>query len=92
MSEASQVQGKIIKYIFAMGGYAVNVITASKAGTSDLLACIEGRFFSIECKVGKNKASALQLEKLNEVRQAGGVGMVVYSLEDFIEQYKTITI
>lgn len=91
MSESSEVQSKVLKYIFALGGYARNIIVSSRAGTNDVLACIEGRFYSIECKIGNNKPSELQLENQTEVRQAGGVAMTVYSLDDFIQQYNKVT-
>lgn len=77
-----ELQSKIIKYITAQGGYVVKVITASKAGVPDILACIDGRFYGIEVKIGYNKASALQKHNLLMIEEAGGIGILAYSLED----------
>jgi len=77
-----QLQKKIIDYLQEKGYYVVKVVKANKAGVSDLLACVNGRFVSIEVKVGKNKPTPLQLHNLEEVKKAGGVSFVAYTLDD----------
>ena len=79
-----QLQAQIIKYIIARGGYTVKVITATKAGVPDIIACLSGQFYGIEVKVGRNKPSPLQLANLRAIAKAGGVDIVAYSLEDVI--------
>ena len=56
-----------------------------KSGIPDMLACINGIFFSIELKASKGKPSELQ--KLNTVRinKSNGVGVILYpeGFDDF---------
>ena len=47
------------------------------SGVPDFLCCIEGRFFGIECKAGKNTTTALQDKHLNDIKAAGGVSLVI---------------
>ena len=54
----------------------------SKAGVSDLIGTCRGRAVALEVKVGKNKATPIQMEFLNRWEKAGGIGAVVFSLED----------
>lgn len=81
-----QLQSKIIKAILARGGYIVKVVTATKAGVPDILACYEGVFYGIEVKVGNNKASPLQLANLRQIKEAGGVGILAYHLSDVTDK------
>ena len=78
----SKPQKQILDYLEARGHYGVNVMKASKAGVSDIVACIYGTFVGIEVKFGKNKAEPLQLHNLGLVQAAGGVGLIAYSVED----------
>ncbi len=55
-------------------------------GTSDIIGILPGgRFLAVECKVGKNKLTPAQAEFLRWVNNAGGRGIVVWSLEDLEE-------
>jgi hypothetical protein len=45
-----------------------------------------GQFVSIECKVGKNKPTVLQEEWARAVRAAGGVAVVVRSIQELEEE------
>lgn len=87
MSE-QQLQAKILAYIKAKGGYTVKVVTATKKGVPDIIACIDGKFYGIEVKVGRNKASPLQEANLRQIQEAGGVGILAYSVQDIKLQVK----
>ena len=87
MSE-QKLQSKILKYLQARGCYTVKVITASKAGVPDILACCEGTFYGIEVKYGSNKPSALQTHNLEEIKRVGGKAILAYSLDDVISRYR----
>ena len=50
-------------------------------GTADILGCVRGRCFVIECKVGKNVLSAIQIVRINQWRTAGAAAVV--AREDF---------
>lgn len=57
----------------------------SKKGEPDLLVCFRGRFVGLEVKDPKNKsygATALQIQRIKEIRNSGGIAAVVTSPED----------
>jgi hypothetical protein len=70
------VEGKDGRYFIRLAG----------KGTSDILACYQSHFLAIECKVGDNTASAAQTQFLADVRRAGGIGIVAYSIEDVAKE------
>lgn len=49
-----------------------------RVGIPDVVVCYKGLFIAIECKAGKNKATALQLRELQLIKDAGGFAMVCY--------------
>lgn len=52
-------------------------------GRADIYACCGGRFVALEVKVpGGKEPTDLQLEELQELRRAGAVTAVVYSVEE----------
>lgn len=58
-------------YFFpATGGYG-------KSGVPDVVACFKGGFIGIECKAGSNKPTALQELNLSQIREAGGMAVVI---------------
>ena len=50
------------------------------AGIPDLIVCYKGRFIGLECKVGKNTATALQQQTIRQILKAGGNAVVVKSI------------
>jgi len=78
------IQRKIIKYLEANGAYVVKVMSATKSGIPDILACIKGEFIAIEVKTPKtiNNVSKLQKYNLAAIEVAGGKAIVAKSLED----------
>lgn len=50
----------------------------------------KGKYVAIECKIEPNKPTLLQKLFLDEVRQRGGIAMVIYSLEDLEKQLKEV--
>lgn len=58
------------------------VFRGAEKGTSDILACIGGRFVAIEAKMPGNKTTPAQEAFLESVREAGGVAIVAYSIDD----------
>lgn len=75
----SLVKKKIHAALKAVGAYAVNYIGGqyAKAGTPDILACLDGRFIGIEAKAGSNKPTMLQIIALREIDKAGGLALVI---------------
>jgi len=85
-------QKKIVKYLESKGAYVVKVITASKKGVPDVLACYKGRFIAIEVKTPTtmNNASELQKYNLEKIRDAGGVAMISCEASDLDYTLKRI--
>lgn len=55
-------------------------------GSGDIFGIVSGgRFLSVECKVGKNKESAPQERFRRDVLAAGGLAIVIRSLDDLEE-------
>lgn len=53
-------------------------------GAPDIIAVINGKYVGIECKVSGNKQSDNQIEFEKNLKQAGGLYWLIYSLEDLI--------
>lgn len=63
---------------------------SAKKGVSDIIGFHKetGRFFAGEVKVGRDKLSPWQQEFLEQVNNAGGLGIVIRSIDDVIELLK----
>lgn len=61
-----------------------------REGVPDLLVCCNGFFLGIELKNEKGRPSALQLWNIDEIRDAGGIAMVLYP--DQFEQLQNLII
>lgn len=57
-----------------------------REGVPDLLVCCEGIFLAVELKAAKGKPSKLQLWNIDQIREAGGVAIVLYP--DMFDQFK----
>ena len=55
------------------------------AGVPDICGVYEGLSIWCETKIGKNKLSKIQEAKIAEIRKAGGLVVVAYSLEEAVE-------
>ena len=80
-------QKEAIELIESMGGYPIKVHVSAfqSQGEPDLVCCYEGRFVAFELKVDNNKPSALQLEKIKDIKRAGGIALPVYSINEIKE-------
>lgn len=58
-------------------------VSFGQPGSGDIFVVVmpHGRFLSIEAKVGKGKATELQLEWIEKVKESGGVAGVANSLD-----------
>lgn len=52
------------------------------AGIPDIIACIDGRFYSFEVKTDEGTPTKLQLATIRKINAAGGIAQVVRSVED----------
>lgn len=55
---------------------------AGLTGSSDILACIKGRFVGIECKTGKGQLSTPQRRFRDALAKAGGIFIEARSVAD----------
>ena len=70
----SYEKDEIKKYLVSIGAWYFCPFMAGfgKAGVADIIACIDGRFWSIEVKRPGKQPTVLQARRLTEVRKAGG--------------------
>jgi hypothetical protein len=75
----AKVKKKVREFLKSVGAYyAMPQGTGfASSGTPDFLVCKGGLFYGIECKANGNKATALQLKNLEDIRKAGGVAFVI---------------
>lgn len=79
MTPEGKVKSKVKNILKKLNAYyAMPMGTGyGNAGVPDFLVCYQGRFFGIECKANGNKATALQMWNLTEIRRCGGIGLVI---------------
>lgn len=89
MSE-KKLQDKIIRHVKKRQSDGVQIHWlkihgngVQRSGEPDLIICAQGKFFAVELKHGNNKATKLQLHRLEKWREAGATAAVVRSLEEF---------
>lgn len=80
-------QKEAIELIESMGGYVIKIHVSAyqSQGEPDLVCCYEGRFVALELKIEGNKPSALQLEKIQDIKRAGGIALPVWSINEIKE-------
>lgn len=57
-----------------------------RKGVPDIIGIIDGRFYGIEVKIGKDRQSADQKEIEREIQEAGGVYFIAKSYDDYLEK------
>ena len=74
-----KVKDKIKKILKAKGIYYAMPHGAGygNAGVPDFLCCVRGYFLAIEAKAKGGKPTALQVKNMDDIRNAGGVSLVV---------------
>jgi len=92
MKEQS-IQARIIKRLEKAGHVAINLITASKSGFSDIISCgPTGRFWSIEVKKPGEEPSRLQYHRLSQFKKREAVAFWCDSYDDFLIQFDNCTV
>lgn len=69
-----------IKY-WGGGGY-------TKSGIPDLLVCCNGIFVAVELKAPKGRPTELQMKKLHEIKDSGGLAILLYPKD--LELFKNL--
>ena len=92
-TKEQDIQTKIMEYIQSIGGLPVkfnNIGIYAKAGVSDILACIKGRFVAIEVKKPGETPSKLQENFINAINSIGGFAFWADNLDDVKAKLKEL--
>lgn len=75
----AKVKARVVKQLKEMGVYHFSPVTGGfgRSGVPDIVGCMNGRFFAIECKAGRGLTTALQEKNIEFIRENGGFAMVV---------------
>lgn len=89
MMKEKSFENKIKDFLDGIGAvwYKQFGCSYTKAGTPDLLCCVNGHFVAVEVKAEKGRPSPLQLYNIDKIRKAGGAVYLLYP-KDF-DQFKT---
>ena len=74
-----KVKDKVVAILKREGAYYFFPGTHGygRSGIPDIVGCIDGKFFAIECKAGTNKPTLLQVREIESIRSAGGAAAAV---------------
>lgn len=78
------IERQIRNYLDKIGAWHIKTHgnMFSRAGTPDIVACLNGRFVAIEVKRPKGVISELQKANIELIKRAGGVAFIAYSVEE----------
>lgn len=79
------IVNKILKYLKSLNccfAWKEHGGIYGTAGIPDIIACIGGRFIAFEVKTEKGKPTKLQEVAIRDIIKAGGVALVVTSVEE----------
>jgi len=81
MASEKQFENKIKKFLKDEGCWFLKYwagASYTKSGIPDLLICCNGYFLGVEVKAPRGKPSELQLWNIEKIKEAGGIGLVLY--------------
>ena len=96
MAQTPEVKVKIAvcKILDTLGAYYFKPPANGygRQGIPDIVGCMNGKFFAIECKAGKNKTTALQDMNIAKIHGQAGYAIVVNetNTQDVAEMMKRI--
>ncbi len=75
----AKVKAKVVAQLKVLGAYYFYPVTSGygRSGVPDIVGCLNGKFFGIECKAGKNKPTPLQEKNLKMIEATGGIALVI---------------
>lgn len=90
MTPEGKVKAKVKKTLDMMGAYYFMPTTGGygRSGIPDIVGCLNGLFFAIECKAKSGTTTALQDRELAKIYLAGGKPLVIN--EDNVEGLETL--
>ena len=101
MTETNSLTNAVINFLIAQGHFASRIQSQGqyhptrgrwikskvRRGIGDIIACIDGQFWMIEIKVGKDRQSEYQKLVEADVRKAGGKYIIVKAFGEFLGLY-----
>lgn len=80
MAKEKQFECKIKRWLKERGVFCIKFFANSftAAGIPDLICCVNGYSVWIEVKAQDGHPSELQLDKIKQIRKAGGFAYIVY--------------
>jgi Holliday junction resolvase len=93
MAAEKQFETKVKKFLKDQGCWFLKYWAGAaytKTGIPDLLICCNGCFLGVELKAPNGKPSELQLWNIEQIKKAGGIGLVLYP-KDF-DSFKELII
>ena len=79
MTPEGKVKEKAKRILDAIGAYYFMPATGGygRSGIPDIVGCLNGVFFAVECKANGGRPTALQLREIDRINVAGGFAIVV---------------
>lgn len=79
MTPESKVKDKAKRILDSIGAYYFMPATGGygRSGVPDIVGCLNGVFFAVECKANGGRPTALQLREIDRINVAGGFAVVV---------------
>lgn len=79
MTPERKVKQRVVAELKRLGCYYFYPVTGGygSSGVPDIVGCVKGRFFAIECKAGSNMPTALQAKNMEEIRKRSGFVLVI---------------
>jgi hypothetical protein len=79
MTPEAKVKKKVVQQLKLLDAYYFYPVTGGygRSGVPDIVGCYRGKFFAIECKAGTNKPTPLQELNITQIKQSGGIALVV---------------
>lgn len=79
----SKIQKEILTYLRKNKIFHIRFQAQSNInGVPDIICCYKGLFIGLELKQEKGRATDLQMKKLKSINDAGGIGLIIKSLEE----------
>lgn len=84
------IENKIKLHLGNIGAYFVkfHATAFTRSGVPDILACVNGRFVAIEVKQESGRVSALQEAHQRNIIRAGGISIIVWSFDGYLQAMK----
>jgi len=79
MTPEGKVKAQVKKVLDELGAYYFPPATGGygRSGIPDIVGCIDGLFFGIECKAQGGEPTALQQREISRITDAGGIALVI---------------